>query len=246
MLRQVRASLRLLFTLWTAFEYCLRYALLSISHGFSLTRAQRAKWLHLCCATAMRRLGVHIHLSGNIPSSGLITANHLSYLDIMVLSAICECSFVAKRQVRHWPVFGWMATMSGTVYVDRERPMATGEVNDQLAAALRTGQLIVMFPESTSTDSSHVLPFRSSLFAPAVTEQQPITPAYLHYEAADGNVAQDVCYWGDMTFFPHLFRLLGLRHVETYVRFGDPQGGFTDRKQAAKEMHDRVLELASR
>ena len=245
MARQLRAIVRFISTLWTAFEYCARYALLSISQGFSLTRAQRAKWLHHCCATALRRLGVYIHVSGTIPATGLITANHLSYLDIMVLSAICECSFVAKREVRHWPVFGWMATMSGTVYVDRKRPMATGEVNDQLAAALRTGQLIVMFPESTSTDGSRVLPFRSSLFAPAVTEQQPITPAYLYYEAADGDVGQDVCYWGDMTFLPHLLRLLGLRHVQTYLRFGEASRGFTDRKQAAKEMHDRVLALAS-
>jgi lyso-ornithine lipid O-acyltransferase len=164
----------------------------------------------------------------------------------MVLSAICECSFVAKTQVRHWPVFGWMATMSGTVYVDRERPMATADVNDQLAATLRSGQLVVMFPESTSTDGSHVLPFRSSLFAPAVSENQSITPAYLSYEAEGGDVANDVCYWGDMTFFPHLVRALALPHLHTTVRFGQSASGFTDRKQAAKKMHDRVQELSNR
>jgi 1-acyl-sn-glycerol-3-phosphate acyltransferase len=175
-----------------------------------------------------------------------MTANHLSYLDIMVLSAICECSFVAKTEVRHWPVFGWMATMAGTVYVDRERPMATADVNDQLAAALRAGQLVVMFPESTSTDGSQVLPFRSALFAAAVSERQPITPVYLSYEAEVGDVAHDVCYWGEMTFFPHLLRALGLPHLHATVRFGQAAQGFTDRKQAAKDMYERVVALARR
>ncbi len=245
-MRIVRSLFRLLITLWTAFEYCARYFLLSVSHGFCHTRAQRAAWLHRCCKAALRRLSIEISVVGTAPTHGLITANHLSYLDIMVLSAICECSYVAKTEVRHWPVFGWMATMAGTVYVDRERPMATAEVNDQLAAALRGGQLVVMFPESTSTDGSQVLPFRSSLFAAAVSEQQQITPAYLHYEAEGGDVKQDVCYWGEMTFFPHLLRALGLPHLHATVSFGEPATGFTDRKQAAKDMYERVVELSRR
>ncbi len=245
-MRTVRSLSRLIITLWTAFEYCVRYFLLSVSSGFRHTRAQRAEWLHGCCEAALRRLSIHIAVSGTVPRHGLITANHLSYLDIMVLSAICECSFVAKTEVRHWPVFGWMATMAGTVYVDRERPMATADVNDQLAAALRDGQLVVMFPESTSTDGSHVLPFRSSLFAAAVSERQPITPACLSYEAGGGDVGKDVCYWGDMTFFPHLLRALGLSHIHATARFGEPATGFTDRKQAAKDMYERVVELSRR
>ena len=243
-MRSLRSLVRLLVTLWTAFEYCVRYFLLSLSHGFNLSRAQRAHWLHQCCETALRRLGVVIQVNGNIPPHGLIAANHLSYLDIMVLSAICDCAFVSKTEVRLWPVFGWMANLAGTVYVDRTRPLDTADVNDELAAALRDGIRVVMFPESTSTDGSLVLPFRSSLFAAAVTAQQSITPTYLSYSAPDGDVANDVCYWGDMTFFPHLWRALGLSHITARVDFGASDFRFTDRKLAAKQMHAEVLALS--
>lgn len=210
-----------------------------------MTRSQRAAWLHECCRAALSRLNVEIVVQGEVPPSGLITANHLSYLDIMVLSAVTDCAFVAKSQVRHWPVFGWMATMSGTVYVDRDRPLATADVNEAVAAVLREGIRVVMFPESTSTDGSHVLPFRSSLFGSAVAERQLITPAFLIYQTADGNVATDVCYWGDMTFVPHLMRMLSLRHISTEVRFGPSSGDLIDRKAAATQMHSAVVALAS-
>jgi 1-acyl-sn-glycerol-3-phosphate acyltransferase len=245
-MRGIRSLVRLLVTLWTAFEYCVRYFFLSLSRSFKLSRAERAHWLHQCCAAALRRLGVEIQVVGEIPPHGLIVANHLSYLDIMVLSAICDCSFVSKTEVRLWPVFGWMATLAGTVYVDRNRPLHTANVNNELSNALREGVRVVMFPESTSTDASHILPFRSSLFDAAVTAEANITPTYLSYAAPDGDVANDVCYWGDMTFFPHLWRALGLAHIHTRVDFGAFDFRFTDRKLAAKRMHEEVTALAER
>jgi 1-acyl-sn-glycerol-3-phosphate acyltransferase len=204
----------------------------------------RAQWLHKWCLTALHRLGVDPQHEGALPLRGLIVANHLSYLDILLLSAVCPCTFVAKKEVRLWPVFGWMATLSGTVYVDRQRPQDTRRINDQLHATMQAGVPVVLFPEGTSTNGSQVLPFRSPLFAAAVATGDAITPAYISSQVSEGSVEEDVCFWGDMSFLPHLLRLLSLPEVKARVRFSAESLRFDDRKQAAEVTREHVLALS--
>src|SRR5882757_5788454 len=240
----VRASVRFAKLLWTAFQACTHFAFLRLRNGRSLPADVRAEWLHIWCAKLLPRLGIAFSCEGAIPERGLIVANHLSYLDIIVLSALCPCTFVAKKEVRLWPIFGWMATMNGTVFVDRQRPRETGQVNDQLDVALQTGLRIVLFPEGTSTDGTQVLPFRSSLFASAVAAREAITPAHISYRVTEGSVEQDVCYWGDMTFLPHILKALSLSEVTALVRFGQESLRFDDRKKAAEATREQILALA--
>src|SRR3954454_6979285 len=242
--RPFRGAIRFLLVLWTALQACVQFAFLRLSNGAPLAAEVRAEWLHVWCALLLRRLGVHTRYEGRIPARGLIVCNHLSYLDIIVLSSISPCTFVAKKEVRLWPVFGWMATMSGTVFVDRQRPRETGAVNDQLAIALKSGLRVVFFPEGTSTNGSEVLPFRSPLFASAIEAGEPITPAYIKYSVSEGSVEQDVCYWGDMTFLPHLLRAVQLPHIDVVVRFTPEPFLFDDRKQAAEVTREQVVALA--
>jgi 1-acyl-sn-glycerol-3-phosphate acyltransferase len=173
----------------------------------------------------------------------MVVSNHLSYVDIMVYGAAMQCVFVSKSEVKGWPIFGWLATLAGTIYVDRKRRIDTFTANEDISRVMQQGLRVVVFPEGTSTGGDEVLSFYPSLFEPAVTHRLPITSAYLSYEVQGGTVAQHVAYWGDMTFFPHLLRLLQLGEIRAKVCFSESPKVFADRKTAALDTRAEVLRL---
>lgn len=208
-----------------------------------LSDLDRALWMHEWCGKAMGRLGIKLHVVGQAPDAGLIVSNHLSYIDIFAFGTAMPCVFVSKSEVKDWPVFGTLTTMAGTVYIDRKRRSDTWNANESIRRVLDQGLRVVIFAEGTSSDGTSVLPFYPSLFEPAVEGEVPITAAHIGYTLADGNVGQDIAYWGDMTFFPHLLKLLSKRGLSATVTFNGQPRKFADRKIAAAEMHEEVLKL---
>lgn len=206
-------------------------------------RYARAAWLHRTSRRHLRIFGCTITTTGAIPRTGLLVSNHLSYLDILVLSATTPAVFVSKSEVRKWPLFGWFAVLAGTVFIERARRTHVGAVNREIESALAEGMLVVVFPEGTSTNGEEVLPFRSPLLEPVAGGAHDISTGYLHYELADGDARNEVCYWGDHAFFPHLIHLLGKGKLNTTIRFGKFQRTTDDRKELAKQLRDAVLEL---
>jgi len=206
-------------------------------------RAARAAWLHRGSVHVLKIFNCTATVTGPVPQTGLLVSNHLSYLDIILMSAITPSVFVSKAEVRNWPLFGWLASRAGTVYIERERRTHVGVVNREIESALADGVLVVVFPEGTSTNGEELLPFRSPLLEPIANGTQPIAISYLHYEIDDGDARHDVCYWGDHAFFPHLMHLLGKRRVRATVRFGTFQRTTSDRKELAKQLHEAVLQL---
>jgi 1-acyl-sn-glycerol-3-phosphate acyltransferase len=210
--------------------------------GESIAQA-RARWLQHACRRFLVLLNVRLDVKGDIPSRGLLVCNHLSYVDILVLGALTPCRFVAKSEVESWPVFGWFARRSGTIFVRRDRRGDVPRANAQIAATLQDNLLVVLFPEGTSSDGQTVLPFRSSLLEPARAAGARLWAAGLAYGLADGDPAQEVCYWRDMTLLPHLVNLLGKESVDAAVAFAavpDPQD---DRKALAAQLRAQVLRL---
>jgi 1-acyl-sn-glycerol-3-phosphate acyltransferase len=167
----------------------------------------------------------------------------LSYLDILVIASITPAVFVSKSEVRHWPLIGWLTALAGTLFIERERRTHVGPINREIAAAMADGALIVVFPEGTSTNSEQVLPFRSPLLEPVTSGVHPISTGYLHYELDGGDARNEVCYWGDHTFFPHAVNLLGKRRVRATMRFGTFQRTTDDRKELAVQLREAVLKL---
>jgi len=203
----------------------------------------RAVWLQYSSRRVLRVLRLEAKTTGNIPARGLLVCNHLGYLDILVLAALAPCIFVAKQEVEHWPVLGWFAKLAGTVFVHREQRAQTASTVRSIDAALRTGALVVLFPEGTSSGGQTVLPFKTSLLDPATRQPHFLTAAFLHYELADGNVSEEVCYWKDMTLLPHLVNLCSKRSVQASVQFNQLRAGSTDRKQLARELHAEVQRM---
>lgn len=219
-------------------------ALLQVGLMFPFVRtAARARWAHRWCRFACRVLGLHLTTSGTMPDSGLLVCNHLSYLDIIALSGLRPCVFVAKRDVRGWPLFGWLARAAGTIFVERNYRSAAGTEVAKISSAIESGHLVVLFPEGTSSDGATVLPFKSSLLQAAVTARCPVAAAGIDYDLADGSVADEVCYWRDMTLVPHLLNLLGKKSIESTVRFSPARRRDADRKTLAYELRAEVAAL---
>src|SRR5213080_1468850 len=205
--------------------------------------ATRTEWLHRWCRFACRVLGIRVATHGAMPRSGLLVCNHLSYLDIIVLSSIRPCIFVAKRDVAGWPLFGWLAKAAGTIFVDRQRPLATAFAVNRIHAAIATGLPVVLFPEGTSSDGSTVLPFKSSLLESAVQLRCPVAAAAIEHALEDGSVADEVCYWGDMTLLSHLLNLFSKREIRSKCSFPLPKIRAGDRKEIATELREEIVSM---
>lgn len=184
-----------------------------------------------------------VTLSGEIPKQGLCVSNHVSYIDIIVLSSQFPCGFVSKHEVRYWPIFGMLASMGGTLFIRRSRKGHVADIGKQMDLALKAPVPLVVFPEGTSSNGDAVLPFKSSLFEPAIRFQWPVTPIWVGYEIEDGTVEDDVAYWRDMTLVPHLINLFSKKGFRATIRFGKPLSVATDRKQLCSSAFEAVVAL---
>ncbi len=216
---------------------------LALRHGGSAPLRARALWLQRSSRRVLRILAAEIESSGPCPHDGLLVSNHLSYVDILVLNSLTPAVFVSKSEVRSWPVFGWFARMAGTIFLQRARRADVARISEEIATALRGGHLVVLFPEGTSTDGRRVLPFRSSLLEPANGPPRPLSVACISYAVTGGSAENDVCYWGHMTFFPHLVNLMTKEKIRARVRFSKIEHRADNRKELARQLHAEVVRL---
>jgi 1-acyl-sn-glycerol-3-phosphate acyltransferase len=228
---------------WEVVVIIINYLFTAVRAPKDQQRLARAAWLSRSSRRHLKIFGYSATVTGEIPRRGLLISNHLSYLDILAISATTPAVFVSKAEVRRWPLFGWFAAISGTVFVNRERRTQVGEVNREIEAALDCGALVVIFPEGTSSNGETVLPFRTSLLEPAARGGHDIAVSWLHYELEDGDAAQEVCYWGDHSFFPHVVNMLGKKSIRATLRFAKFQRTTDDRKELARQLHAAVLAL---
>lgn len=222
-----------------AFNYSFRVAFRSDSCPLQA----RASWLQAASRRVLRIFGVEILANGEIPQKGILVCNHLSYLDILVLSALTPCVFIAKSEVRNWPIFGWFARLAGTLFTERRRRTQVGPLTAQIRTELDQGGLVVLFPEGTSSDGSGVLPFRSALLEPATDLAYSVTASHIGYELEDGNVGEEVCYWKDMTFAPHVVNLLSKKRIRAQLKFSGLSERSKERKGLARQLHAKVAAL---
>jgi 1-acyl-sn-glycerol-3-phosphate acyltransferase len=206
-----------------------------------------------------RLFGIRVTVLGRpIQSSGvLMVANHSSYFDILVFSAAARVSFIAKHEVAKWPLFGTLARLQETVFIERERRSQTVEARDMIRKRLLDGDALVLFPEGTSDDGNSVRPFKSALLGAAEVElgtdaqgrvrHVPIQPVSIAYVGLYGlPMSRDmrplVAWYGDMDLVPHLWEALKTGPIEAVVEFHEPLSLDTekDRKALAGTSETRV------
>ncbi|SEN26161.1 lyso-ornithine lipid acyltransferase [Loktanella fryxellensis] len=167
------------------------------------------------CRVALRLLGLKQDRRGTpLQSGGAWVANHVSWLDILVLNAGGRVVFVSKAEVARWPGIGWLARATGTVFVTRDRRAAAADVA-RLRSRLAQGQVLMFFPEGTSTDGLRVLPFKPTLLAPLIAAGLPVQAVTLTYRAPAGADPRIYGWWGDMDLGPHLLATLAHRRQGT-------------------------------
>lgn len=189
------------------------------------------------CRGCLALMGVRVRVRGGTPSTpGFLVSNHLSYLDVLVLGAVVDAVFVSRADVSGWPGIGRLARWSGTLFLDRRRTAELPSVVAALRSALDRRAQVVFFPEGTSGSGHCPLPFRSSLFEAPCRTGAPVRVAVIHYRVPPSAPApsRSVCWWGDMEFLPHLWRLAGLPWVEAEVHFLPGTIRETDRKAMSR------------
>jgi 1-acyl-sn-glycerol-3-phosphate acyltransferase len=183
-------------------------------------------WYHERCC---RILGFQVETRGHRSTvqPTLYASNHVSYLDIMVLGSLIEGSFVAKTEVARWPLFGWLARLQGSVFIER-RGRKSAVHRDDMGQRLDAGDSLILFPEGTSGDGNQVLPFKSALFS--VAERRPhdqallVQPVSIAYTRLDGvpmgrYLRPLFAWYGDMDMAPHLWQVSGLGWATVVVEF---------------------------
>jgi lyso-ornithine lipid O-acyltransferase len=217
-------------------------------------------WYHrrLC-----RLLGVRLDIEGEVVKDRpvLFIANHTSWLDIPVLSAVAPLSFVAKKEVGTWPLIAALARLQRTVFVDRQRRIAVGAAKNEIIERLKAGDTIVLFAEGTSSDGNRVLPFKTSLFAAVKPSRandssepaayvQTLAIVYTHLHGVPlGRADRSLVGWyGDMEMASHAWQLLKAGPLDASIRIGRPVpfADFANRKALARYSEAEVRQAVAR
>lgn len=200
------------------------------------------RWSRAC----LRVLGGRLEIVGRAPAAPFfLVSNHVSYLDVLVLAACLDAYFVAKLEVRAWPLFGVLCRSVGTIFIDRKLRRDVVRVNRLIADVLERGYGVILFPEGTSTQGYQVDRFRAPLLEYAARDDMPVHVAAIHYETPPDQVPAHlaICWWGDAPFLAHAWQLLGLRAFRATLVFGDEPVSDGDRKQLAERLRAAVSEI---
>jgi lyso-ornithine lipid O-acyltransferase len=191
--------------------------------------AMAQRFPHYYHRVMARLLGFQVIVRGEVPQGGpaFLVPNHVSWIDIIVLSAVVPVSFVAKSEINRWPFFGSLARLQRTVFVERDRRHTTGKERDSISSRLKEGGIIVLFPEGTSHNGRTVLPFRSSYFAAVHDPAIPVVPVTLAYTRSWGlpmtpRESPQYAWYADMDLAPHLWNALGAGPLTIEVVFHAP------------------------
>lgn len=239
--------LRVLWRLWRTLVHVLAGWLTIVLLFPRWPEQRRQATVQAWAQRMLRILGIPLHVHGEAPAQGpvLLVANHLSWLDILVLHAARHCRFVSKSDVRHWPLIGTLATGAGTLYIEREKRRDAMRVVHRMAQSLAAGEIVAVFPEGTTGDGSALLPFHGNLIQAAISAEAPVQPVALRFiDRASGRDSEGPLYLGDDTLVGSLWRTLAGRPFIAHVRFGAAQrADGRDRRAWAHDLRGAVEAL---
>ncbi|MER5863041.1 lysophospholipid acyltransferase family protein [Kitasatospora sp. NPDC002040] len=189
-------------------------------------------------------LGVRLRITGQEPAPDgvLLVANHVSWLDILLFATVRPGPMLAKTEVRSWPVLGPLAGRGGTVFIDRDRLRQLPDTVGQIAAALRSGQAVAVFPEGSTWCGAAGGRFRPAAFQAAIDAAAPVQPVTIRYRLADGHPSTAPAFVGDDELLPSIGRVLAARGLVAELTFHSPMptDNGTDRRLLARRAQAAV------
>jgi 1-acyl-sn-glycerol-3-phosphate acyltransferase len=212
-----------------------------------LSQSQRDERVQAWARAMLAHLAIKLVVNGQPPQAGpvLLAANHISWIDILVMHAARHCRFVSKSDVKRWPLVGKLASAAGTIYIERESRRDALRVVHQMAECLVRGDVLAVFPEGTTGDGTHVMPFHANLIQAAIASGAPVQPVALHFaDSVTGAMSFAPCYIGDDTLVGSLWRTLKTRNLEAVVSYGGVQQANTrDRRTWAADLRSAVIAM---
>ncbi len=198
----------------------------------------RAGW----SATLLSALGIELQTELTHVAPGvLLVANHVSWLDILVINAVLPAAFVSKEEIRHWPVVGRLAAKNDTVFLRRGSRGHARIINAQIAGILAQGKHVAVFPEGTTTDGRSLLHFHAALLQPALAAGRPVLPVAISYWEPDGRRSLAPRYDGDISLGQCTWSILGRKHLIARLVTTPLRGvNGEDRKQVAAEAREAI------
>ncbi len=189
-------------------------------------------WARACLRILGLKIDVRSEHAGPPPAAPhstrrLLVSNHQSYLDVAIIASVFPALFVAKSEVARWPLFGWLARLGGTIFVNREDPRSGVKCAYRVSRALRDGASVHVFPEATTGDGSTILPFNGLFFASAIRSQAPTLPLTIKFQRVNGRpmdreALDTVCWYGESDFARHFWNLLSIESAEVSLTINEP------------------------
>ena len=241
-----------LVTLVTVTLVLLPVQLVGLRFNLKIRRRLPRLWHRVACYALGLKVRVHGTLEPKRPV--LLASNHVSWKDIMVLGSVADVVYIAKAEVRGWPVFGLLARLQATIFVEREQRQKVGDQADEIARRLTDGEIVVLFPEGTTSDGNRLLEIKTSLFGAAasavphapggVVHIQPVSIAYTGVHGmAMGRFHRPLAAWpGDIELLPHLLGVAREGAVDVDVDFGE-RVNYTkasNRKRVSRDVEARI------
>ncbi|MHB1402261.1 MAG: lysophospholipid acyltransferase family protein [Thiobacillus sp.] len=186
--------------------------------------AQRDRFIMAWSRRLLKVLGVRVRTTPapSLPGGALLVCNHVSWLDIYLIYAAQRVHFVSKSEVRAWPVAGWLAHKTGTLFLERGRRADTARVNTEMRALMQSGAWVAVFPEGTTSDGRGLRRFLPSLLQPAIELNCPIVPAALQYRSLDNAYSAAPAYIDEMSLWQSLMRIVSEPGLIAELQFGEP------------------------
>lgn len=171
----------------------------------------------------LQRLNIRVITYGNpiteAQKNCMVLANHVSWIDIHALNSICPVRFIAKSDINHWPIFGYLARKSGTIFINRNSRKDTARIVDITAESLTAGNNVAFFPEGTTTDGTRLGRFKSSIVQAAINANATIHPVAIRYPNPDGSVNPKLSYAGETTMVESMMHTLKTKHPVVELHF---------------------------
>ncbi len=212
-----------------------------------LSQPQKQQRVQTWSAHLLTCFAIKLRVVGQVPKSGplLLVANHISWLDITALHAALFCRFVAKSEVRQWPVIGFLSARAGTLFISRENRRDAKRVVHHMAERLALAEVLAIFPEGTTSDGLHLLPFHGNLMQAAISANAPLQPVAIEFISGQaGQRSLAPCYIGDDTLLDSVWRTLCTPDLTVVLTIGDAQLPLErTRRVLAHDMHLAVSAL---
>lgn len=229
--------------------------LVALQFDWKLRRYVPRLWHRIAC----KLIGLNVRIHGTLEKRRplMLAANHASWKDILVLGSIADVVYIAKSEVREWPVFGILARLQASIFVVREEKRKTGEQVNEIARRLADGEIVVLFPEGTTSDGNRLLEIKTSLFGAAATAAagtpvgavhiQPVSIAYTGVHGMPmGRYHRPIAAWpGDVEMVPHLLGVLKEGALDIDVDFGEmvSYGPSSNRKIVSREVEAKIRRM---